>query len=381
MEQNTQSSENNNQAENNVSGGQIFNEPKKKNNKKIVLLIGVVMIIFGAVALYFLFFSSKEDDSTPILENEKNEEVEIDKEFDSDQDGLPDYIEKVLKTSLNNSDTDGDGYSDFEEIKNGYNPINDKKYTEEEWEGVKEKIKNEDEELYQSIFSFGGLGEKMNEALTICQKIEDSKSKDYCTALIKGDSSICEDSPEGGLRDACYYSMASITKDALLCEKVSYKDFCLAVLTNDYEKCKMVDNRDGCYREIAVLTKDFSGCEHISNKAIFNICSAYTKLDASFCKEFEGTNKESCYINVAKEKGDSSLCDTIQSDKKEMCIAIADKNKEDLDCAKYPTQCGDLASMTQDVSICDSIPAKSDLYSASKNDCYLNVARHILAGF
>ena len=152
MEQNTQSNENNNQAENNVGGGQIFNEPRKKSSKKIVLLVGVIMIILGAVALYFLFFSNKEDNNIPAVENEKNEEVEIDKELDSDQDGLPDYIEEVLGTDANNSDTDGDGYSDFEEIKNGYNPLGDEKYTEEEWEVVKEEVRSGDEKLYKSIF-------------------------------------------------------------------------------------------------------------------------------------------------------------------------------------------------------------------------------------
>ena len=152
MEQNTQSNESNSQAETNAGSEQIFNEPRKKSSKKIVLLVGAIMIIFGAVALYLLFFSNKEDNNIPVLEDEKNEEVEIDKELDSDQDGLPDYIEEVLGTYVNNFDTDGDGYSDFEEIKNGYDPLGDEKYTEEEWEGVKEKIGNEDEKLYEEMF-------------------------------------------------------------------------------------------------------------------------------------------------------------------------------------------------------------------------------------
>jgi len=384
MEQNTQSNENNSQTEVINNNGQIFNNPEKKDNKKAVLLaVIVVAVVLGIVASYFLFFSDKKNDNTPVLENEKVEEIKINKELDSDQDGLPDYIEKVLRTDLNNPDTDGDGYSDFEEVKNGYDPLGDKKWTEEEWEAVKEKIRGEDEKIYQSIFNYSSLEKKMNEALIVCQKIANSKSKDYCIALIKGDFSICEDKLEEGLsKDTCYYSMANITKDISLCEKISYKDFCLAVLTGDYEKCKMTNNEDDCYKEIALLTKDFLGCERISDKKIFNICSAYTKLDVSFCEEFERMNdKEYCYINIAKVKGNSSLCDTIQSDKKEMCIAIADRNKNNLDCAKYPTQCGDLASITEDVSICDSIPTRSDLYSTYQNNCYINVAEHILTNF
>lgn len=41
---------------------------------------------------------------------------------DTDSDGLGDEEEKVLLTDINNIDTDGDGYLDLEEIKNGYNP-------------------------------------------------------------------------------------------------------------------------------------------------------------------------------------------------------------------------------------------------------------------
>jgi len=153
MEQNTQSNENNSQIGTNANSGQIFNKPEKKNNKKVVLLaVIVVVVVLGIVASYFLFFSDKKDDNTPVLENEKVEEVKIDKELDSDQDGLPDYIEKVLGTDLNNSDTDGDGYSDFEEIKNGYDPLGNKKYTEEEWEAVKELMRDEGKEIYKEIF-------------------------------------------------------------------------------------------------------------------------------------------------------------------------------------------------------------------------------------
>ena len=40
---------------------------------------------------------------------------------DTDKDGLPDRLEKGLGSNLNKMDTDGDGYSDYDEIKNDYN--------------------------------------------------------------------------------------------------------------------------------------------------------------------------------------------------------------------------------------------------------------------
>lgn len=42
---------------------------------------------------------------------------------DTDQDGLPDDIEKRLGTNIYLKDTDGDGYDDLTEVKNGYNPL------------------------------------------------------------------------------------------------------------------------------------------------------------------------------------------------------------------------------------------------------------------
>jgi len=43
--------------------------------------------------------------------------------IDSDMDGLPDDLEKRLGTDPNKADTDGDGYNDGEEVKNGNNPL------------------------------------------------------------------------------------------------------------------------------------------------------------------------------------------------------------------------------------------------------------------
>ncbi len=45
--------------------------------------------------------------------------------LDSDHDGVPDKDEITLyKTDPHNPDTDGDGYSDFVELNNGYSPLN-----------------------------------------------------------------------------------------------------------------------------------------------------------------------------------------------------------------------------------------------------------------
>jgi hypothetical protein len=47
-----------------------------------------------------------------------------DTSLDSDSDGLSDADEyRIYKTDPSKADTDGDGYNDGSEIKNGYNPL------------------------------------------------------------------------------------------------------------------------------------------------------------------------------------------------------------------------------------------------------------------
>lgn len=158
MEQNNQPMENSAEIKLDSESELINSKSEKKINKKIILLVIIILAIIGSGLIYFLFLN-KEDNSklfsggnVAVIEDKKGKEVEINKELDSDQDGLPDYMEKILGTNINNSDTDGDSHSDFDEIKNGYNPLNDKKYTEEEWEVVKGMIKDENKKLYNKIF-------------------------------------------------------------------------------------------------------------------------------------------------------------------------------------------------------------------------------------
>lgn len=47
--------------------------------------------------------------------------------IDSDKDQLPDEIELIMGTDPNKADTDGDGYEDGLEVKNGYNPLTNEK--------------------------------------------------------------------------------------------------------------------------------------------------------------------------------------------------------------------------------------------------------------
>ncbi len=135
---------------------QRFQKKKSKNGKKILVVLILIAII--SAAIYYFFFLNKNNAEPVALENNSNvskTENKIDKNLDTDNDSLPDYMEKVIGTDANNPDTDSDGYTDLQEIRDGYDPLSDKKYTQEEWGGaVKEKIKREDEGFYEENIKY-----------------------------------------------------------------------------------------------------------------------------------------------------------------------------------------------------------------------------------
>jgi len=89
----------------------------------------------------------------------------VDPNLDSDKDGIPDRIEKVIGTDPYKADTDGDGYSDLQEIKSGYSPLiagPAGKYTPEQWQILKDKIKAADEKFYESVFGTPSINSSPN---------------------------------------------------------------------------------------------------------------------------------------------------------------------------------------------------------------------------
>lgn len=68
--------------------------------KKLIIIVLLIIFGFGSVA-------------------------RADMQKDTDHDGVPDKDElEIYFTDINNPDTDGDGYSDWLELNNGYSPLN-----------------------------------------------------------------------------------------------------------------------------------------------------------------------------------------------------------------------------------------------------------------
>lgn len=134
---------------------------KNSGSKFVSIAIISVLIIAAGIGGYYFYTkdNNPEPTNSPIV-NSPAITPAVDKNLDSDKDGLPDNIEKILGTDPYNADTDGDTFTDLNEIKNGYSPLiagAAGKYTREQWDSVKGKIKLEDREFYEKMF--GGVNE------------------------------------------------------------------------------------------------------------------------------------------------------------------------------------------------------------------------------
>lgn len=91
----------------------------------------------------------------PISSEDGGEDGEIGDKMDTDNDGLPDKVERMLRSDSYKNDTDGDGYNDFEELRGGYSPMIPRpwdKYTYEELIKVKKDIKYVSIDAYDKLF-------------------------------------------------------------------------------------------------------------------------------------------------------------------------------------------------------------------------------------
>lgn len=133
-----------------VSGGSL---------KFALAAIILILIVTAGIGGYY-YFNKSGTDTPRVVDYPSISPIAIispvaGNNLDTDNDGLPNAIEKVIGTSVSVLDTDGDTFSDLSEIKNGYSPIIAGvagKYTPEEWSNVKGIIKIEDREFYEKEF-------------------------------------------------------------------------------------------------------------------------------------------------------------------------------------------------------------------------------------
>ncbi|NCA93468.1 hypothetical protein EOM82_09645 [bacterium] len=74
---------------------------------------------FQVMRILGIGISTKNLDRIPVGLLEGSLSMDV----DTDKDGLSDRLEKGLRTDWLKADTDKDSFSDYEEVKNGYNPL------------------------------------------------------------------------------------------------------------------------------------------------------------------------------------------------------------------------------------------------------------------
>ena len=121
----------------------------KKIAIKILIATLIILVYIGARGYYHQITYLNKPGGYPFIIP-----TTADKNLDSDKDGIPDSIEKVIKTNPNKADTDGDTYNDLAEIKNGYDPLipGSTKLLAAEWQVLKDKIRTADKEFYEKEF-------------------------------------------------------------------------------------------------------------------------------------------------------------------------------------------------------------------------------------
>ncbi len=120
------------------------------NRKLIFAVIAIAALSVLAIGGYYL--TKKSGDNVPIAIVSPAPIVES--TLDSDSDTIPDLVEKTIGTDPNKMDTDGDGFDDLAEIKNGYSPLiaGSAKFSPEELQVLKDKIKVADTVFFDKEF-------------------------------------------------------------------------------------------------------------------------------------------------------------------------------------------------------------------------------------
>jgi len=221
---------------------------------------------------------------------------------------------------------------------------------------------------------------KLNDP-SLCKKIEDEYTRENCE-ILSGQVDDCEGLSDSELKDACYHKKA-IDENCILSEEDNSKCFHQELC----DKIENIHNKNFCLMKVGSVLKDDSICEKIigsesrKNYCLSSVASASGNIEE--CENFDTTNKESCYYDIAVESNDQSICELITLDSKrddcyfqifldlndvEICDKIIGRPGNDINAkckAIYyedPSYCEEdtcfygLALNLKDSSICDLMP-------------------------
>ena len=296
------------------------NSENLKKFEKIKYLFPVIFFIILLIIIYSIISSLSNKEERDIKKQSDSlysQADKIDDKIDGDGDGLGDRVEFILGMDRYSKDSDGDGFSDYDELKNGYNPflispqdelnseiqteIQEVLFSNEEinfskLEDVRNKLlKQVSEKLCQNDnSSYEDLSDKDKARDSIklkdpcmCSKVIKIEDRNYCFSVLGAsvkDESLCSYISEEGreerngfhfinMKDDCFRNLMSVTSDEKYCYKISKESRitnCLTALilkTKRYDLCdsiKTSDEKDECYWTVAIFSKNTKLCEKIS---------------------------------------------------------------------------------------------------------------------
>lgn len=132
-----------------------FDAGKTEGHGRKIIFVIISIVVIGMLAFGGYYYSKKSGDNIPVVVFSPSPEPTVNTKIDSDSDGIPDVVEQAIKTNPDNMDTDDDSYNDLPEIKGGFSPLiagTDGKYTLDQWQALKEKIKAADSAFYDKNF-------------------------------------------------------------------------------------------------------------------------------------------------------------------------------------------------------------------------------------
>lgn len=100
---------------------------KNKKRDRLLIILFLILLIGGILSLIIFWPRISEKISFWKIKDYRTVEFSGEVFKDADKDGLSDDQEDLYGTNKNKTDTDGDGYTDYEEIVNGYNPLGEGK--------------------------------------------------------------------------------------------------------------------------------------------------------------------------------------------------------------------------------------------------------------
>lgn len=170
-----------------------------------------------------------------------------------------------------------------------------------------------------------------NQAIQICQKINQDDVRYLCLALVNKDEKYCHNLDSNP------------------------KNVCLAALKRDDSFCQKTpqNNRQYCYQNLVSASGKADFCDNLSNPEEISSCYVHFVSINYFISNIGAINK--------------SMCDKVLKDRPEhdMCLAMTTQNAN----ACNPASIDCMAYITKDISLCAKSASKTD-----EGECY-----HVLA--